>query len=104
MIKQDVLGSFQKAQHKIRLMEEGITLKKAKLKDVENELLKRLHDKEKVEKGALLVEISITKRRKVAWKTIVQKALGEAFVVEIIKKTPPDKYEHVVVKGWDGGK
>lgn len=104
MIKQDVLEFFQKAKHKIHLMEEGIALKKAKLKDVENELLKRLRDKEKVEKGVLSVEISVTERRTVAWKSIVQKAMGEAFVIETIKKTCPDKYEHITVKGWNGGK
>lgn len=98
MINQSVLESFQRAKHKIRLMEEGITLKKAKLKDVENEILVRLDEKEKVEKGKLKLEIDITERRTVGWKAIVEKELGVTFATKMLQNTKPVKYRHIAVK------
>jgi len=83
-------------------MEESLTLKKAVLKDVESDLLMRLEHNEKVQKGNLKVEIDVKEKRTVSWKSIVVKELGETFVVETIKKTPPKIHKHVVVKEVKG--
>jgi len=102
MITQSALDAFKRAQHRIKLMEEGLTLKKAVLKDVEDNLLDRLEHSEKVEKGKLRAEIDEKEKRTVSWKSIVQKAMGEPFVVETIKNTPPKIHKHVVVKEVKG--
>ena len=102
MITQKVLNSFKLAQNKIKMLEEALTLKKALLKDAEKDLLERLKLSEKVEKGKWSLGIDVTERRTVSWKSIVQQKLGEAFVVDIIKKTPPEQYEHITVKEVKG--
>jgi hypothetical protein len=71
---------------------------KAKLEDLEIDVINRLKKGAKVEPGSIQVILDVNERRNPPWKKLVEKFKGKAFVVKTIQETEPTLIEKLVIK------
>lgn len=99
MITQEELGKYHGYRIKLKEKQRKIKLAEAQLKDMEASFITRLKTAERVEKGRFVPKIKEElKRASIAWKDIVIKLKGLAFVEQMIqsaKRDPVDKLEIV---------
>lgn len=102
MISQEELKKYAGYKVKLKEKEQKIKLAKAQLKDLEVSFINRLESAERVEKGRFIPKVKEElKRASIAWKDVVEKLKGLAFVEKMIqsaKRDPVKKFEVV-----DGG-
>lgn len=102
MITQEELEKYSQYKVKIKERAKKLKLAEAAVKDLEARFLERLEAKERVEKGRFIPNIKEElKRASIAWKDVVIKLKGLAFVEKMIqsaKRDPVKKFEIV-----DGG-
>jgi len=102
MISQEELGKYAGYTVKLKEKEQKIKLAKAQLKDMEASFINRLESAERVEKGRYTPRIKEElKRASIAWKDVVEKLKGLAFVEKMIQSAKRDPVKKLVV--LDGG-
>jgi len=99
MISQEELEKYAGYKVKLKEKQKKIKLAEAQLKDMEASFVQRLETKERVEKGRFIPKIKEElKRASIAWKDVVIKLKGLAFVEKMIqgaKRDPVKKFEVV---------
>lgn len=99
MISQEELSKYTKYTKKLKERKQKVKLAEAAIKDLEASFLRRLEANERVEKGRFIPKIKEElKRASIAWKDVVVKLKGLAFVEKMIqsaKRDPVKKFEVV---------
>ena len=102
MVSQEELKKYHSYKVKIKEKSQKLKLAEAAVKDLEASFVRRLEAKERIEKGRFIPKIKEElKRASIAWKDVVIKLKGLAFVEKMIqsaKRDPVKKFEVV-----DGG-
>jgi len=102
MISQEELTKYQSYKVKIKEKAKKLKLAEAAVKDLEASFIRRLGEKERVEKGRFIPKIKEElKRASIAWKDVVVKLKGLAFVEKMIQNAVRDTVEKFEV--IDGG-
>lgn len=99
MIKQEVLKTFRNAHLALAEKEAKLKLIKAKLSDVEVELISRLEKGERVQRGLLVAGIEhYLGRANVKWKDVVEALKGKTYVEEVLQDADRPEKKRLLVK------
>jgi len=98
MISQEELKKYTKYTEKLKERKQKVKLAEAAIKDLEASFISRLETAERVEKGRFVPRIKEElKRASIAWKDVVIKLKGLAFVEKTIQLAKRDPVKKLVV-------
>lgn len=99
MITQAELAKYVEDQLKIKKVEDKLKLEKAKLDDIEANIIQRLQQEEAVEKGKATARVKVSLgRASVKWKEVVEEIKGKLFVEKMLASAErPERKELEVI-------